>query len=143
MSKNNGPVPKRSDQRRRRNKPVIPIDSVEIQDEVIVPELGVDNPHQLVADLYDSLRISGQARWYEPSDWSRARIACQLLSDLLKCGRVNGMLYAAIQRDFDSLLISEGERRRVRMEIERQKGDDSEYQAKVVRLAGYRRAAGR
>lgn len=112
-----GHVPKRSTQRHRRSGPEV--DRVAVSGRVPVPDLGVEDPHPLARDLYKSLSESGQSRWYEPSDWQRARIMCQVLSQQLKSGRPSSMMYTALQRDMDALLVSESERRRVRIEIER------------------------
>jgi len=135
-----GPVPKRSSQRRRQNR--VQTDRVEVAEKVVVPELGIDDPHPIARDFYESLRLSGQAQWYEPSDWQRARVFTQLLSDQLYTGRPSSMMYQALQRDMDALLVSEGERRRVRMEIERLPVDTSVEDAKVAQMARYRQAAG-
>lgn len=137
-----GPVPKRTSERRRRNKPVIPVDTVTLDETVTIPELGME-VHPLASDLYESLTRSGQAQYYEPCDWQRARIAVHVLDHILTCGKFPAILYQAFQRDLDALLVSEAERRRVRMEVERGKSDDSEAQAKVARMAEYRRAAER
>jgi hypothetical protein len=64
------------------------------------------------------------------------------LSKMLHTGRPSAMLLAALQKDMDALLVSEAERRRVRMEIERGAPDDSAERAKVAQMEAYRRAAG-
>jgi hypothetical protein len=135
-----GPAPKRSSQRRRRN--VVDIDRVELAGTVEAPPLAVEDVHPLAADLYESLKASGQARWYEPSDWARAQLLVWSLSKMLHTGRPSAMLLAALQKDMDALLVSEAERRRVRMEIERGAPDDSAERAKVAQMEAYRRAAG-
>jgi hypothetical protein len=135
-----GPAPKRSSQRRRRN--VVDIDRVELAGTVEAPPLAVEDVHPLAADLYESLKASGQARWYEPSDWARAQLLVWSLSKMLNTGRPSAMLLAALQKDMDALLVSEAERRRVRMEIERGAPDDSAERAKVAQMEAYRRAAG-
>lgn len=135
-----GPAPKRSSQRRRRN--VVDIDRVELAGTVEAPPLAVEDVHPLAADLYESLKASGQARWYEPSDWARAQLLVWSLSKMLNSGRPSAMLLAALQKDMDALLVSEAERRRVRMEIERGPADDSAERAKVAQMEAYRRAAG-
>src|SRR5688500_1345345 len=112
-----GPAPKRSEVRRRRNKQ--DIDRVQVAGVVEPPELGVEDAHPLAVDLYEALKESGQARWYEPTDWARARLLVWSLSKMLDSGRPSAMLLAALQKDMDALLVSEAERRRVRMEIER------------------------
>lgn len=117
------------------------VDRVQVAERVTVPDCPED-VHPLARDFYKSLRISGQARWYEPSDWQRARVFTWLLSDQLKTGRPSSMLYQALQRDMDALLVSEAERRRVRMEVERLPPDTSVEDAKVAQMARYREAAG-
>lgn len=140
MPVGSGQAPKRSDQRRRRNK--VDIDKVDMVGDVPVPELGIDNPHPIVADFYESLKKSGQAKWYEPSDWQRARLTMHLLDGLLKSGgRPSSTLYAALQQDLGALLTTEADRRRLHMEVERNTGDDGAEKAKVARMAEYRQAA--
>jgi hypothetical protein len=121
---------------------VVDIDRVELAGTVEAPPLAVEDVHPLAADLYESLKASGQARWYEPSDWARAQLLVWSLSKMLNTGRPSAMLLAALQKDMDALLVSEAERRRVRMEIERGAPDDSAERAKVAQMEAYRRAAG-
>jgi hypothetical protein len=136
-----GHVPKRSIQRRRRN--AVAIDRVGVAEQVVVPDLDLEDVHPLARDFYESLRTSGQSRWYEPSDWQRARIFTALLSKQLFKGSSSSMMYAALQKDMDALLVSEAERRRVRMEVERLASDTSVVDAKVSQMARYRQAAGK
>lgn len=136
-----GPIPKRSDQRRRRNASN-QVDSVSIAGAVDVPKLALTDVHPIAADMYRSLTESGQSRYFEPSDWQRARLMCEMVSRLLSAGKLSSMLYAAIQQDMNSLLFTEGERRKVRMEIERGAADTSAQDARVSQMAAYRRAAG-
>ncbi|MGW1740020.1 phage terminase small subunit [Nocardia sp. NPDC001965] len=114
-----GPVPKRSDERIRRNKDEVPIEKIEAIGPVEVPDLGFKNPHPLVKDLYDSLSQSAQSQFYEPSDWQYARTALFFLDKLLRSARPNGQMLATVNSMFTDLLLSEGARRRVRLEVER------------------------
>lgn len=136
-----GPIPKRSDQRRRRNASS-QVDSVAVPGPVDVPDLALTDVHPIAADMYRSLTKSGQSRYFEPSDWQRARLMCEMVSRLLNAGKLSSMLYTAIQQDMNSLLFTEGERRKVRMEIERGAADTSAQDARVSQMAAYRRAAG-
>lgn len=113
-----GPVPKRSDQKVRRNI-TEPITKIPVVGEVEIPELGIHNPHPLVVSLYDSMKDSGQARYYEPSDWEYARITLHFVNKLLKTSKPSAMMLTAVNQMLSSLLLTEGERRRVRMEVER------------------------
>ena len=120
-----GPVPKRSDERIRRNKDEVPIEKVSVIGPVATPELGFKDPHQLVTDLYNSLSQSAQSQFYEPSDWQYARTAFHFLDGLLKSGRPSGQMLATVNSMLTDLLLSEGSRRRVRLEVERnQTGGD-------------------
>jgi hypothetical protein len=136
-----GPIPKRSDQRRRRNASN-QVDTVAMSETVAVPELALTDVHPIAADMYRALTESGQAQYFEPSDWQRARLMCEMVSRLLDAGKLSSMLYAAIQADMNALLFTEGERRKVRMEIERGVADTSAQDARVSQMAAYRRVAG-
>lgn len=114
-----GPIPERSDAVQRRNKPDTPVDKVPVFGAVVVPELGLKNPHPLTVDLYTSMKDSGQSKFYEPSDWESARIAMHFLDKLLKKANPSAMMLTTVNQMLSNLLLTEGERRRVRMEVER------------------------
>ncbi|ALF00970.1 terminase small subunit [Mycobacterium phage SoYo] len=118
-----GPVRKRSDQRVRRNKDAVPTEKVTAIGTVPIPELGFDDPHPIVRDLYRSLTESAQRRYYEPSDWQYARTALHFLDGLLKSPKPNGQLLTTVNSMLSSLLVSEGDRRRVQLEIERKEAE--------------------
>lgn len=117
-----GPVPKRSDQRIRRNKTEVPIDKVEAIGVVRAPQLGFDDPHHLTEDLFRSLSESAQSRYYEPSDYEMARSVLFFLDQQFKSPRPSAQMIAALFSQLTDLLITEGARRRVRLEVERQQG---------------------
>lgn len=136
-----GPVPKRSDQRRRRNTDGGEVDRVEISgDEVRGPELDLPDVHPLAADWYESLRTSGQAVYYEPSDWAQARIWAELISRALNQGaKPSAVLIAAWSTGAGELMTTEGARRRLRLELERSGTVDADEEASVTALAEYQR----
>jgi len=119
-----GPVAKRSEERRRRNKPdgpeLVQAPSGPPSDLPDLPEPD-HNWHEIAVDWYLSLRDSGQAAFYQASDWATARYAAELMSRLLNSDRApNGQLVAALNSVMGSLLTTEGDRRRARIELERQ-----------------------
>ena len=114
-----GPPPKRSDQRVRRNKDVVDIETIRIEDPVDVPELGFEDPHPMIADFWKSLTLSGQNINYEPSDWQFARWTLHWMDQLMKSEKPSAMMLQTVNSALSDLLVTEGERRRVRMEIER------------------------
>lgn len=98
--------------------------------------------HPIAVDWYLSLRESGQAAFYQPSDWAVARYAADLMSKVLLSERgPNGQLVAALNSVMSSLLTTEGDRRRARMELERKK-PAGRSDADVTVLDDYRAAFG-
>ena len=108
-----------------------------------LPELPEPDPlwHPIAADWYLSLRESGQAQFYQPSDWAMARYAAELMSRGLSLDHPpNGQYVAALNSVMSSLLTTEGDRRRVRIELERKPA--SPKLASVKPLDAYRDLAG-
>jgi hypothetical protein len=94
--------------------------------------------HPIAKRWYQSLKKSGQARFYEPSDWMTARYTAELMSRLLNQGeRPSAQLVASLNSLMSSLLVTEGDRRRVRMEIERA---GEQPMASVTVIDAYRHA---
>ena len=118
-----GPIPKRSDQRVRRNIENGPVEKVTAIGTVTIPDLGFENPHPIVTDLYRSLTQSAQRKYYEPSDWQYARLALHFVDQLLKSTKPNGQILATVNSMLSSLLVTEGERRRVQIEVERSQAE--------------------
>ena len=87
---------------------------------VPIPDsLGFDDPHPLVEELFLSMKESAQSRYFEPSDWAYAKFALHFADILLKSARPSAQLLASVQTMLTDLLVSEGSRRRVRLEVER------------------------
>lgn len=146
-----GPPPKRSDQRRRRNKPETPIDKAPGAAEVPKPTANL-KWHPIAKRWFEALAASGQAVFYEPSDWATAELIAESMSRDLKPQVVgmsetvrtdpeSGLSYTVAEpvmaaiplkgaslagylKAFTSLLATEGDRRRARLELERAKGGD-------------------
>jgi hypothetical protein len=112
-------IPKRSDELIRRNIPETPVTKIQASGLVRVPALGIKDPHPLVRDLYRSLKNSAQSRFYEPSDWAYARLTLLFVDDLLKQPKKSSMMLASVDSMLRTLLLTEGERRRVHLEVDR------------------------
>lgn len=116
-----GPIPKREDQRVRRNTSESgQVDKVVEIGKVTVPDLGIVDPHPLVKSLYEGMKKSAQRKYYEPSDWEYARVVMHFLNQQLYAGRPSAQMLAALNSMMQALLLTEGDRRRVRIEVERQ-----------------------
>jgi len=135
-----GPVPKRSDQRRRTNKPEdgLEVTKAPAAESVPVPE-GDPQWHPIARDWFDSLAKSGQAVFYEPSDWATARYVADAMSRNLSTGRFSAQLFAAVMAASTTLLVTEGDRRRVRLELARAPaGPDAAELTAATDLDAYR-----
>lgn len=141
MATSRGPVPKRSDQRRRRNKADVEIEKAEaLTDKVEQPEPD-ERWHPIALDWYRSLAESGQARWYEPSDWQAARLLAEGMTRMLYADDWSGRDFAAIWSGMTELLTTEGARRRSRIEIERTVGEGKQPPG-VAAIDDYRKRLG-
>jgi hypothetical protein len=136
-----GPIGKRSDQLIRRNIPEVPVDKITAIGKVSIPELGIEGAHPLVSDLYDSLKESAQNKYYEPSDWQMARLALYALNEELTATYQSGdsrpispMKLQVINQMFSQLMMTEGERRRARLEIDRVSNPSGD-EGKVVSIS--------
>lgn len=123
--------PKRSDELIRRNIPEVPVEKVTVIGPVPIPELNIERPHPLVVDFYESLKESAQNKYYEPSDWQTARIAMYALNEELHATWQDGnprpispMKLQVVNQMLAALMVTEGERRRARLEIERNQTGD-------------------
>lgn len=132
MAGTRGPIGKRDEERVRRNTPESPTETVQAIGAVHIPELGdvshLGETHPLITDMYESIKQSAAVKYYEPTDWQFARLTLYTLNQELIAAQHNGkpvgaMKLTAINQMLSSLLLTEGERRRVRLEIERNPGD--------------------
>lgn len=134
MSGSRGPVPKRDDERIRRNlDPMGPVDKITVIGAVIAPELELGEVHPLVSDLYASMQTSAQSKFFEDSDWQIARLAMHELNRHLTGPKPSAVFLQVLSSMLSSLLVTEGDRRRVRLEIDRNQNDGQ--QAAVISIA--------
>lgn len=155
-----GPVPKKDAERRRRNKTpenegslsAIPAQVVNV-DDLLVGEVEVPVPdegwHPIALMMYESVLRSGQVIWMEPSDWSALYLMCESISrdlnpqvvgiteegDVVKEQiPLKGASLSSYLKAMASLMMLEGDRRRLRIELERQRRIDAaaEGDGKVV-----------
>jgi hypothetical protein len=136
-----GPIPKRSNVRRRTNSDEGPITSTPsvVSETAVAPEADA-TWHPVAIDWYNSLSKSGQSYWYEPSDWATAVYIAEAMSRSLWSEKgMSGQLFASVMAAMNELLTTEGARRRARMEIEREESKDD---ADVTAIDDYRRTLG-
>lgn len=136
-----GPVPKRDEERRRRNDPANgPADHVDIntlpdyvKDPVVMPPAS-EHWNDFVKGLYESAGKSGMVAFYEPTDWAQLLLLCENMDRELadqmiynkdgevvgeQRGIIKGASLSAYLKALGELGFSEGARRRMRVEIHR------------------------
>ncbi|MGW4158709.1 phage terminase small subunit [Streptomyces sp. NPDC004788] len=96
--------------------------------------------HPIARRLWDSLKSSGQADFYQNSDWAFAYSLCEDLSHYKKSGKRSGQMLQTIYSAFERLLVAEGDRRRVRIEL--QEPEPEETPAAVLAIADYKKDLG-
>ena len=150
-----GPPPKKDAERRRRNKTAgndgslsyLPADVVTLPDiPVDVPEADCDW-HPIAVQLWEAQKKSGQSMWMEPSDWAMFYLMCESISRDLNPQVVGttddgeilrdyiplkGASLGAYLKGFASLLVTEGDRRRLRIELERDRRAEEAQSATVT-----------
>ncbi len=132
-----GPVPKRSDQRRRENKPEIPYETAPGASSGAIPNPDTDW-HPIAKLWFESLAESGQSYWYQPSDWAEAFFLAHVMSEALTADTaINGPKLSAMLAGASRLMTTEGDRRRLRIELERPDPVDSDEAAAVIAIAKY------
>lgn len=128
-----GPIPKRSTeghritQARKFEHGVEPVNVIADKVEPPEPDPGW---HPIAAKLWESVKKSTFTRYYEPSDWIVLYSACDDLSNYKKQERRSPTMLAAVNTMLTSLLLTEGDRRRVQIEINRI--DESEAESAGV-----------
>jgi hypothetical protein len=135
-----GPIPKRDAERTRRNKP-------ENEGGVSLAK-GIAYPVNVppadptwaprAKTWYDSLATSGMAEFMQNSDFEYARILCDALTHYYD--RPSAMMLASILSGMTSLGTTEGDRRRMRIELEAPKPEIQSVG--VTALAGYKSKLG-
>lgn len=135
-----GPIPKRSEERTRRNRPEnegsVPLSKGERVPYRVPP---VDSKwHPRAKQWYRSLSRSGMREYYELSDYEMARILCDALTEYYR--RPSAMMLATVMQSMTSLGVTEGERRRMRIELESPK--ELETSASVTAIDTYREQLG-
>ncbi|MFE0964070.1 MULTISPECIES: phage terminase small subunit [Streptomyces] len=137
-----GPVPNREEDlarpRSRKGSDQQPVTKGEMRP-VKIPNADRDW-HPIARRLWDSLKTSGQADFYQNSDWAFAYSLCEDLSHYKKSGKRSGQMLQTIYSAFERLLVAEGDRRRVRIELN--EPEDEQDSAAVLAIADYKKELG-
>ena len=140
-----GPVPKRTESlnghRSKEELAGAKVTRADGAEDVSQPAADPDW-HPIAERLWESLGQSGQSRFYEPSDWAVAYSLMDDLSYYKSSSKRSGQMLATIMSAMSSLLVTEGDRRRVQIELARPNADDSEENTKVAVMDKWRQKLG-
>lgn len=158
-----GPIPKRTAERRRRNKPAaqgaVPKPATAAKraprktaakakpaaaaPATVAAPPALEHWADLAREWYESLAKSGMAKWFQPSDWAQARVLAETLHRNLTNKRgLSAQSTIAWLQGAAELGTTEGARRRMRIELEAA-GAEPEVDPVVVTMADYRRKVGK
>lgn len=111
----NGPIPKREAERVNPAPKHKPISKGELR-EVVWPEPDPDW-HPTALRMWEALPVSGQVHWYQQTDIAYAWFVCEELSRYCKSNKRSAMMLTALDKAMTSLMLTEVERRKVRIEL--------------------------
>lgn len=133
-----GPPPKRDAERRRTNERP-PVTTAPRGGKHAQPR-ALKGWHPSMARWYKSLAESGQAQFYEASDWEAARLVADFGTALINDGlKASG--FAALWSAMGDMLTTEGSRRRMSVELGNDEADEPDP-PEVAVLDDYRTALG-
>jgi hypothetical protein len=128
-----GPAPKRDAERTRRGDPKSGVARHgELRPVKIPPVDG--SWHKRAKELYKSLKTSGQADYFQDSDWAYARILCDYLTRWYQQPRA--MDGANIEQMMSKLGMTEGARRQI-LRVELDLPEDERPDAELLAIGGY------
>lgn len=132
-----GPPPKRGDQRRRRNKPEVEVSSAPSGASTVHGSERHADPqwHDIAKRYWDAFTRSGQTEFWEPSDWAQLYDAMDDLSQYKRRENRSAVMRSAIDAQLARLLTTEGDRRRMRIELARADAGDADEDASVTAIA--------
>jgi hypothetical protein len=132
------PPPKRDAERTRRVEPKTGAARHGELRAVKIPPVD-QNWHKRAKELYRSLKTSGQADYYQDSDWAYARILCDYLTRWYEMPRA--MDGANIEQMMSKLGMTEGSRRQI-LRVELDLPEEEKPDAQVVAINGYQNMLG-
>jgi hypothetical protein len=131
----NGVPPKPDSKRRRRKKPVLYGEAEPTTAPAAEPdearELGIEDPHPLIASLWDTVRESCEAAFYAQADWQRLRLELWYANHTMASGQPSANAWSAIQCGLNEMLLSPAVKRRAGIEL-RPHGADANKAASLV-----------
>ncbi|WP_327292454.1 phage terminase small subunit [Streptomyces sp. NBC_01198] len=96
--------------------------------------------HPIAQKLWDGVKESGQTDFYQQSDWAILYSLCDDLSHFKKSAKRSSQMAQTIYSALGNLLVTEGDRRRVRIELD--EPVEEQASAAVLAIADYKAELG-
>lgn len=115
-----GPIPKRSNERTRRHK--AGKDGIEIKKGEALEWEWVEANEEwpdYVQEYYNAFQQSGMKMYFQQTDVRQLYLACEMMAQQFNTGRPSAMMIAEAFKLLDGLGATEGERRRMKIELEK------------------------
>lgn len=96
--------------------------------------------HPIARKLWDAVKESGQTDFYQQSDWAILYSLCDDLSHFKNSGKRSSQMAQTIYSALGNLLVTEGDRRRVRIELDEPMPEKEP--AAVLAIASYKAELG-
>ena len=130
-----GPPPKPNSKRRRSAKPksygaANPTTVPAAHD--VVRTLGIENPHPLIASLWDTVAQSCESAFYSETDWQRLRLELWFASMTMASERLSSAAWDAVQHGLNEMLLSPAVKRRAGIEVKPTTVDADEVAAVAI-----------
>ena len=123
-----GPIPKRSAERVGGHAPAIAVLHAAAGEPVEWPEPAA-HWGELARFAWEAAQRSGQSRFYEQTDIALLRFGCEAMDRCLQgagtrriASSMSPQMVSAVAGIFSDLLFTEADRRRLRIELERESG---------------------
>lgn len=96
--------------------------------------------HPIASQLWEAVIASGQADFYQQSDYAVLYSLCDDLSHFKRSAKRSAQMAQTIYSALGSLLVTEGDRRRARIELDLPA--DADDDASVTAIADYKKRLG-
>ena len=94
--------------------------------------------HPQAKKFFNSLKTSGQADFYQDSDWAFAVFLADEITAYKSAGNRSAMMLTAILQGMERLLLTEGDRRKARIELTEPPVEETP--AALIAINGYKAA---
>ena len=135
-----GPAPKPASQRRRYAKPELygaAEPTTAPAAESVDRKLGIDDPHPLIAAMWDIVQTSCESAFYSAADWEWLRLELWFADRSMASCQPSANAWMAIQSGLNEMLLSPAVKPRAGIELKR--AVDADAVAADEQLAKYKR----